>query len=370
MSPNRGRPRYDAAFYVPWISALLVPGSGPLGGAERQMHILTRLLAARGHRVCVVAYAAPGLPASRDGVDYVARHPRIGGAGPRERAAETRAIWRALAPLDAGVFVKRIPGADTGLVALAAKAKRRPFVYSSANVVDFSYERVDPKRANAALFGLGVRLADRIVVQTQEQVELCERRFGRTPTLIRSFAEPAAATAAPAERFLWIGRLRHYKQPLRFVELARAVPEARFTMVTVPADEGLDEKVETAARDVPNLELAGPRGREELMPLVESAVAVVNTADYEGMPNVFLEGWARGIPALALTHDPDGVIAREGLGGYAEGSPERLAALAREMWASRAARDGVAARCREYVAREHAPAVVAGRWAAVLGLER
>jgi hypothetical protein len=67
-------------------------------------------------------------------------------------------------------------------------------------------------------------------------------------------------------------------------------------------------------RSVPNIQLLEPLPRTELMRLIDSAVAMVNTADYEGMPNIFLESWARGVPALSLLHDPDGVIERESLG--------------------------------------------------------
>jgi hypothetical protein len=88
----------------------------------------------------------------------------------------------------------------------------------------------------------------------------------------------------------------------------------------------------------------------------------VNTGLYEGMPNVFLEGWARGVPALAHSHDPDGVILREGLGAFAAGSDERFAKLARELWGSRFDQTEVSARCRAYVAQEHAPEVVVARW--------
>jgi glycosyltransferase involved in cell wall biosynthesis len=86
------------------------------------------------------------------------------------------------------------------------------------------------------------------------------------------------------------------------------------------------------------------------------------------MPNVFLEGWFRGVPALALTHDPDGVIAQEGIGAFADGSPQRLVELARSLWEGRANQSELAGRCRDYVSREHSIDAVIDRWAEVLGL--
>jgi hypothetical protein len=104
------------------------------------------------------------------------------------------------------------------------------------------------------------------------------------------------------------------------------------------------------------------------MDLVDRAVAVVNTADFEGMPNIFLEGWARGVPALALTHDPDGLIEQYGLGAFAQGSSERLLELARELWEERTGQAEIAVRCRQYILEHHAPEAISARWQEALGL--
>jgi hypothetical protein len=95
-------------------------------------------------------------------------------------------------------------------------------------------------------------------------------------------------------------------------------------------------------------------------------VAIVGTGEYEGMPNVFLEGWSRGVPALAFQHDPDGIVERHRLGGFAEGSRKRLAEIARTCWAGRTDQGDVAQRCTAYVRREHDGARVGAAWRAVI----
>src|SRR5204863_4714071 len=145
-----------------------------------------------------------------------------------------------------------------------------------------------------------------IIVQNAEQVSLCQERFGHSPVLIKSIAEPAPQRNRDPEAFLWVGRLVGYKQPLAFVELARALPDAQFWMVAVPVSHTKDgpklkRELERSAATVPNLELISPRPRRALMDLVDRAVAMVNTGDCEGLRSIFLEGWARGVPGLALT---------------------------------------------------------------------
>jgi glycosyltransferase involved in cell wall biosynthesis len=131
-------------------------------------------------------------------------------------------------------------------------------------------------------------------------------------------------------------------------------------------DHRLVEAVSTQSLEVPNLQVLAPRPQSELGSLMARAVASVNTADFEGMPNVLLEAWSRGVPALVLTHDPGGVVETYGLGGFANGSSERLVELARQQWVGRDDRASLSQRCRRYIQTHHAPDLVAERWIRVV----
>src|SRR2546423_7170357 len=337
---NSGASRsYDVVFYMPWLGPLLAPGASlPPGGAETQIFLVAQALAARGLRVCLVAFDTPeGLPDRIGDIEVIAR-PLYDAHQPlRGKVREAISIWRSLGRLQTRAIVARASGPQVGILGLFARLRRQRFVYSSAHVVDFTLE-LETLRRNRLLYTLGVRLADTIVVQTDEQVALCREAFGREPVLIPSIAEQVPARDRQRRAVLWIARVVWYKQPLRFLELARRLPDAAFRMVAVPdpmGDHELLDRVMSEAERLPNVEVVSPRPRRELLGLIDEAVAIVNTADSEGMPNIFLEGWARGIPALALSYDPDSVIARHELGQFAGGSMDRLAEAARELWSKR-----------------------------------
>src|SRR5437764_9506662 len=330
------RDRYDVAFYMPWIGPLLAPAtSPPTGGAETQVYLVAQALAAAGLRVCIVAFDTPaGLPDRVGRVDVHARRPYASHKRLIGKVYEAFSIWGALAHLDTKVIVTRTSGPHVGIIGAFARLWRKRFVYSSAHVGDFTLE-LEKSRRNRALYKLGVRLADSIVVQTEEQVELCRNVFGREPVRIRSIAEPQSAAKQVPEAFIWVGRAIYYKQPLKYLELARRVPEASFRMVAVSEQASgteLYDQVKRHAESLPNFDLIDPLPRAELLELIERSVAVVNTSDSEGLSNIFLEGWSRGVPALALAHDPDAIITRHGLGGFSDGSLDLLAEQARELW--------------------------------------
>jgi glycosyltransferase involved in cell wall biosynthesis len=372
VARRRRHSRLDVCFYVPWIGALLAPGADlPAGGAETQIFLLSQALSAAGLRVGIVSFALPGveLPDRVGDVEVIVQR------GARTTLPVLRTVdylgtlIRTVGSLDAEVVVQRAAGTTTGLVGGITRLRGRRFLYSSANVIDFSYAQLEPRRRNVWLYEQGVRLAADVVVQTEEQAVMCRRQFGRDAIVINSLAEPAVPTTCEPEAFLWVGRLTHYKRPEAFVALARALPHARFEMVGVPSGhegEQIAARLRAETAELANFELLDPRPRRELMALVERAVAMVNTADYEGMPNIFLEAWSRGIPALALSHDPGGVVKRHGLGCFAAGDPQAFARLADELWAKRTERAELSQRCLEYIADEHAPAVVAQQWMRVL----
>jgi glycosyltransferase involved in cell wall biosynthesis len=364
--------RYDVAFYVPWIGPLLAEESGlSTGGAETQVFLLSRALARLGLRVCLLVFEIPGvrIPRVVDGVDVILRppykpHQRILG-----KVRETMHIRAALASVDYNVVVTRAAGPHVGLIALFGRRAR--FVFASASPRDFDFVQISPKRRDRVLLWLGMRMADEIVVQTDEQRGSCLERLGRTPVLIRSLCELPDSSPTRPDAFLWIGRYNSYKRPLEYIKLARTVPEAKFRMVISSAtltEQTFDLKrqVKRAASELPNLELAHSLPRPELMNLVRRAVAIVSTSEFEGMSNVLLEGWAHGIPALVFSYDSDGIVEANRLGHVAGGSSSRFEDLARDLWASRHNRRELSMRCRAYVEDHHALPRVAEQWAETL----
>ena len=357
----------DVAVYAPLAGTFYASRGRPSGGAELQSLYLVKALAEAGLNVRHVV-AGVDRPTVRDGIGVVPLPAGYASRGVRRRLA----VLRALREADASVYIQRNAGFETGVVGTFARATARRFVYSSSSLADFDLTKRTAQQAGASLdewptrlqYRVGLRAAHRVVVQTEEQ-EALARRLRLDPVAIRSFCEPASFSDRRREALLWVGRLIGFKDPLAYVELARAVPEAVFWMVATdsgPQWTALADRVRAAAAEVPNLELVPPRGREELFDLYERAVAVVTTSHFEGFPNALLEAWARGTPALSLRIDPDGVIERRGLGFVAHGSAERLAAAARQWWRNPAAAAGPQSAAREYVVEMHAPAVVGAQW--------
>jgi hypothetical protein len=362
---TRSKRRTDVAVYAP-LAGPLYGAAGIPGGAELQSLYIARALVGHGYRVAHVVLGA--MPAGEhDGVTVIP----IPEGYERRGIGRRRAVIDALLAADAKIYIQRTAGFETGVVGLFARATRRPFVFSSSSSSDFTRDRREAKLAGGSTdewptrlqYIVGLRLATRVVVQTEEQRALARSEWRVDSRVIPSFCGLARPEPAAREAFLWIGGLVGSKDPLVYLELARRIPEASFWMVI--SDRGdawahLAAEVRSRAATVANLRVMPAMGRSELLGLYSRAVAIVNTSRFEGFPNTFLESWARGTPALSLRVDPDRAIERQGLGTACRGSVDELVAAARILWTNRAKIDPEP--LRAYIARFHDPSVVGAHW--------
>jgi glycosyltransferase involved in cell wall biosynthesis len=345
----------------------------PVAGAERQTYLLATGLAARGLRVAHVVFAVDELRRPEAERLTVVQRPQLHGPITwRTRIQDTRILWRSFDEADAAVYLVRIGSAALGAAAVYCRLKRRKLIFAAANNTDFTLAAFPSGHGRVLSYKLGLRFADAVVVQTAEQQRLARELLGasRRITEIPSFGQAAPEATGEAEAFLWIGRLVDDKRPLDYVELARAVPDARFRMIAMETNQTppeLKAQLHEHAARLDNLEVLPGQPHRTTLDLLDRAVAAVSTSGgAEGMPNVFLEAWARGIPVLTLDFDPDGRIRDRGLGVSAGGSREAFVAGARSLWEQRSDRSEVSARARAYMQETHGLEAVTARWHALV----
>jgi glycosyltransferase involved in cell wall biosynthesis len=103
---------------------------------------------------------------------------------------------------------------------------------------------------------------------------------------------------------------------------------------------------------------------EDMPRFYRQASVLCCTSLYEGFPNTFLEAWSLGLPVVS-TFDPDGVIARHGIGwttDTVDGVVEHLTRAAASPEAWRAASAAAKRYCRE----NHTPEASASRLEQIL----
>ena len=327
-----------------------------IGGESVQQTLLGRALARRGHEVSMVV-ADYG---QRDGAQWdairVFKAYRPGAGLPVLRFIHPRwtGMWSALRRAGADLYYTSCAGMQVGLVAMFCRRFRKRFVFRAASDTDCDRSRLLVRYARDRwLYGQGLQRADAILVQSAAQAETLRRSYGLPSRVAGMLVERPPRAAARDIDVLWVSNIRGLKRPDRILALARRMPEARVHMVggPLPGDESLFGEIRRMAATLRNLTFHGRLPYWEASMLYDRARLLVNTSDVEGFPNSYLQAWIRGVPVVTLI-DPDGVIAREGLGIAAQ-SPDALGDAARRLLEDAAAWREASERCRAYMAREY-----------------
>ena len=284
-----------------------------VGGAQVQQSLLAKALVRRGFRVSMICmdYGQPD-EVTIDGVTVFKCHAPVTGL-PLVRFFHPRltGMWSALRRVDADIYYQRAAGATTGVVGAFARRHGRRFVYAAAHDLDLARDRTSKifqRRAgwrDQQLFELGVKLAHEVVAQHAGQASDCLRWYGKEATLVPScYALPDGHGGDPKGVVLWVGALRTWKRPELFLKMARRLPNLRFRMVGGPSAEpggdALYSRISDEATSIPNCEFVGFVPFAKIDRHFDAARVFVNTSDYEGFPNTFLQSWSRGIPTVSF----------------------------------------------------------------------
>jgi glycosyltransferase involved in cell wall biosynthesis len=354
---------------------------GQPNGTEVQALRVGQGLAALGYPVCVVAAAPPrevrtqaslgGLPCSW----YV-----------RSRwwpVSETLRACAVVRPLQADVFYVRGRNPMNAVAAWCARKRRGVAVWAtncdegggrwkelgrlwrSRKALWRRLALTPPLAARDMVTHWGLKRADVVVNQTAAQQESVRRVWGHQGVIIRT-GHPVPEVRRPAPRCftaVWVGRVSAHKRPEHFLELAKrcADLDAEFVLVGGTGDADYWKSLRTQANAMPQLTLSGQVSPAEADRAIAEASVLVNTSVYEGVSNAMVQAWLHGVPTLVESHDPDGIVEREGVGMLA-GDVDGLERLVRRLAQDSGLLDAVSGSARRYGAEAHALDVVARQY--------
>lgn len=331
------------------------PHIAEVGGAEVQQSILARLFATSGYRVSMICldYGQP----RRAVIDGVTVHKafRADAGVPVLRFVHPRltTMWQAMREADADIYYCRSASVWVGFLAEFCRRHGKRSIYAGASNMDFVPGQGGQVRyaRDRWLYRRGLARVDRIVAQNEVQRASCLATYGREALVIPSCYQPPAnrgGARALGNCVLWVGTIRAGKRPELFLELAARLPHRRFVMVggLGIGETALFERICREAARVPNLELTGFLPLAQVESRFDAARVFVNTSVFEGMPNTFLQAWARGVPTVA-TVDAGTPVHRQFV-DVEEGAREVEAFFADQNHWENASR-----RCREHFERAH-----------------
>ncbi len=355
-------------FFSPTAYACFNPRAATwAGGAEMQQLLLARHMVASGIDVSFIVgdYGQPEIE-TFEGITVIRSFAPFTGNRKLRFPADMLKIRRAMRLAGADVFNQRSTSFFTGQLAYFARRLGKAFTFSAGTEYNAYPDCQGLLRwPMTALYRYGIASADAVIAQTERQRRLMAANFHREVVVIRNgiaihdlAPESGAAPGGPARagaapEFLWVGSLVRVKRPELFLEMARRLPEARFTLVGKRGDDDPEYRdLPDRARAIPNFTYEGFVPPGEITRYYARAYALVNTSRFEGFPNTYLHSWLHGTPVLTIDIDPDGIIEEHAIGTVA-GSVERLVEAARSLISNPAARGEMSVRAAAYVRANH-----------------
>ncbi|MBP6964203.1 MAG: glycosyltransferase family 4 protein [Armatimonadetes bacterium] len=350
----------------PILSKLLL-GMKPdfMGGAEVQQTLIVEMLKDIGCEVSALVhdFGQQDEVVTPEGLRLIKAY-RPGGKWKWLLKPWKYPMWLAIKRADANLYYQRATGTMTGVLAMLCRRFGRPFVHATS--IDLDLDGTKESRLNPMkrmVYRHGIRHAEMIVVQTDQQNSDLKRRFGREGFIIRNtFSIPEHEPSPGRSAVLWVGSFRDHKHPEMFLQVARRLPDVQFLMVggAYHSHPQLFDGIMKQSESVPNIELTGLVPYDEVGTHFDRAALFVCTSEMEGFPNTFLQSWSRGIPVIS-TVDPDGLIQRYDLGRFCESLDDVVEAV-RHLSSDSQARDDIGSRAREYVRLNHHPDAVKARY--------
>lgn len=340
---------------------------GHIGGEAVQHVLLAKAWRDLGLDVSIVVYDH-GQPKETviDGIRVVSSYRQEGGMpGMRFLHPRLTQLIRAMRSVDAEVYYQSPAGPWTGVVAWYAKRFGKRSIVRLASDSDCLRGKQPGMRLRRDrwMFDYGVLNATLVSAQTEQQRRLLMQHYGRPSDVVNIAVETPKQTQSRKDiDVLWLGTLRTVKRPDIVLELARRLPQYRFALVggSVPGAEAYFERIAREAKELPNVIMTGAVSYQETGDWFDRALLHVNTSDYEGFPNTFVQSWVRRVPVISF-FDPDGVIQQRGLGRRCADIVGMQAAL-EELLRDAATRAEVGARAHAFAVNHFSARQVAARY--------
>lgn len=167
----------------------------------------------------------------------------------------------------------------------------------------------------------GLQIATEVIAQNKFQQELLLKNFCRRGILINQmtpFVKDVNIIKHDSPILvLWIGNLKNIKRPEIFIELAQILDHFNIThrmiMIGRPSKK-YEYLLKCAVNNLSNFEFKGEISQDHVNNLLLESHILVNTSEFEGFSNTFVQAWMRKVPVISMHSNPNEAITKNMLG--------------------------------------------------------
>jgi glycosyltransferase involved in cell wall biosynthesis len=224
------------------------------------------------------------------------------------------------------VLISTNANALTGISAYLVKLLKKNFIYRTSHVIDVNNDYIKDNGISGKIFSYGLQNAHLVITQNNEHKDLLKKNHDIDAELIRNSFEIKDVLSKKADIILWVGRFQKWKNPELFLKMSGHFPKKKFVMICPYEPPGKKEweKLKSKAEKISNLKFIEKVPYNEIQEYFNNALLFVNTSDYEGFPNTFLQAAQGKTPIVSLNVNPDNFLNNYHCGIFADGNFEKM----------------------------------------------
>ena len=229
-------------------------------------------------------------------------------------------LFKELLSMDADTVITSTASELLGWICMLVKAVRRKKVIfrigSDADTDPGNFS--NQGRKFSLLYKYGIMHADAVTCQTQHQASLLKKTLGLDGIIVKNgffIDNKGISEEEPLKKdiILWVSRTDRMKRPELFIDLAERLPDEKFVFI-MPVYNYEELPILKRIAKLKNVEYIEYVPFHQIHTYYERAKLFVNTSEFEGFPNSFIQSCLARTPILSFRVNPDNIITEYGIG--------------------------------------------------------
>jgi glycosyltransferase involved in cell wall biosynthesis len=315
-----------------------------IGGGELQISLLARALAQNGHEVIIIDPSSTENFVTTEGIQLVGvPNWNKGFRGFRLFFYRIPALWKLFYQQNADYYYVRMRTYLHLIPYLVAKKLGKQFIQAIAHDLDVLGLAAKYKHEyksnfnliryltlyipNDLVFSYLLKKSDYIILQHSGQSLKQSGVKGKIVIFpnIFNFNNLPIVENPSKDYYVHVGALTVMKGSDNLNQLIRNLDHKEcIVIVGEPRDIPSRKILESFDRSE-NIIQKGRLSHTQTLQCIANSKALINTSNFEGFPNVFLEAWGMGIPVISLNVNPGNIFNKYNLGVYCGGNFELMA---------------------------------------------